>query len=240
VLFQKYCKGKCSNKYSFQIFIRPLCMEPTEADLKELKRILAYGSTPYVESILKAEVARLSEIFPDATAHSSTPSAPPKPSKPRRVYQAITSYAFSDSKDFAKIIISDVDGLGDATIEFTPTEHAFSIAVLREEQGLPNLRLTVDPLKKIVPSSSRYVVKGKTLTVILSKKKSATWTKLKKTISSIKKPKENNPKAKEDPNNALMDMMKKMYDEGDDEMKRTMQKAWWEAQHKKEEEKKED
>jgi calcyclin binding protein len=30
-----------------------------------------------------------------------------------------------------------------------------------------------------------------------------------------------------------MDMMKKMYDEGDDEMKRTMSKAWWEAQHKK-------
>jgi hypothetical protein len=28
-----------------------------------------------------------------------------------------------------------------------------------------------------------------------------------------------------------------MYDEGDDEMKRTMQKAWWEAQNKKDKDK---
>jgi calcyclin binding protein len=73
--------------------------------------------------------------------------------------------------------------------------------------------------------------------VILSKKKKATWTKLKKTASAIKKPKPGEPKPKEDPNNALMDMMRKMYSEGDDDMKRTMQKAWWEAQHKKEEDK---
>jgi calcyclin binding protein len=209
-------------------------MEPTAADLKELKRILAFGSTPYIEGVLKAEIARLSQIFPEP---ASPPPAPPKPSAPRRVYEGISSYAFSDSSETAKIIISDVEGLAGATIEFTPTERAFSISVLRDGQGLSNLRLTVDPLKKIVPAASRYVVRGRTLTVILSKKKKTTWTKLKKTASAIKKPKPGEPKSKEDPNTALMDMMKKMYEEGDDDMKRTMQKAWWEAQHKKEEDK---
>jgi calcyclin binding protein len=222
-------------------------MEPTEADLKELKRILAFGSTPYIEGVLKAEIARLSQLFPEAGAGGSSapvaptpPPAPPKPAGSRRIYEGISSYAFSDSNEFAKIIISDIQGLAGATVEFTPTERAFSISVLRESEGLSNLRLTVDPLKKIVPSASRYVVRGRTLTVILSKKKKATWTKLKKTISAIKKPKAGEPKPKEDPNTALMDMMKKMYDEGDDEMKRTMQKAWWEAQHKKEEDKDKD
>lgn len=36
-----------------------------------------------------------------------------------------------------------------------------------------------------------------------------------------------------DPNASLMGLMKKMYDEGDDEMKRTLNKAWTESQDKK-------
>jgi len=38
---------------------------------------------------------------------------------------------------------------------------------------------------------------------------------------------------KDDPSAGLMNMMKKMYDEGDDEMKRTIAKAWTEGQEKK-------
>ena len=36
-----------------------------------------------------------------------------------------------------------------------------------------------------------------------------------------------------DPEAGLMDLMKKMYDEGDDEMKRTIAKAWTESREKK-------
>jgi calcyclin binding protein len=78
-------------------------------------------------------------------------------------------------------------------------------------------------------------VKGKTLTIVLDKKKKTTWTKLKKGALDKKKPP--TPEEKEDPNASLMNLMKKMYDEGDDEMKRTIQKAMWEAQNKKEEDK---
>jgi calcyclin binding protein len=204
--------------------------EATPADLSELKRILAFGSTPYIESVLRAEIARLSALFPDA---SPPPPAPPKPAPRRKVYQAIESYAFSDSSDTARVIITDIAGLGEAVVDFSPTERAFTVTVAREAQGLPDLRLTVSPLKKIIPDGSRFTKKGTTLTIILKKKKSATWSKLKKTASSVKKPKPAEDKAKEDPSAGLMDMMKKMYEEGDDDMKRTMQKAWWEAQHKK-------
>ena len=37
----------------------------------------------------------------------------------------------------------------------------------------------------------------------------------------------------EDPSSSIMKLMKKMYDEGDDEMKRTLSKSWYEAQNKK-------
>jgi len=36
-----------------------------------------------------------------------------------------------------------------------------------------------------------------------------------------------------DPNDSLMKMMKQMYDDGDDEMKRTIAKAWTESRDKK-------
>lgn len=35
-----------------------------------------------------------------------------------------------------------------------------------------------------------------------------------------------------DPSAGIMDLMKKMYDEGDDEMKRMIKKTWYETQHK--------
>ena len=38
---------------------------------------------------------------------------------------------------------------------------------------------------------------------------------------------------KEDPSASLMNMMKKMYEDGDDDMKRTIAKAWTEGQQNK-------
>lgn len=40
-------------------------------------------------------------------------------------------------------------------------------------------------------------------------------------------------KPDEDPSAGIMNLMKKMYDEGDDDMKRTIAKAWTESQDKK-------
>ena len=51
--------------------------------------------------------------------------------------------------------------------------------------------------------------------------------------SSSLAPETSSEAAKADPSAGLMDMMKKMYQEGDDEMKRTIAKAWTEGQDKK-------
>lgn len=217
-----------------------LKMEPTLNDLTELKRLLALGSTPYVEALLKAEIEK---IEPKFAAKQEEKKEEAKPAGPVRRYQSITSYAFSDSKDKAEIMIREIRGLEQAKIEFEPVENGFSIAVIREEQNLPNLKLVVSPTKPIKPEESKYKVRRETLTVILAKKKEETWMKLKDTSAPVtkedkKKKEEEEIDAKENPNAALMSMMKKMYDEGDDEMKRTISKAMWEAQHKKPEDEK--
>lgn len=38
----------------------------------------------------------------------------------------------------------------------------------------------------------------------------------------------------DDPSKGLMNMLKRIYEEGDDETKKTVSKAWFEAQNKKE------
>lgn len=210
-------------------------MEPTANDLRELKRILSLGSTPYVEHLLGLEIKKLEEKFPEAAA-APAEKAPEAPAKPKRIYQTIDSYAFSDSNNVAKVIITHIKELAQAEIEFEPNPHGFSICIIREKQNLPNLKLTVQPTyKKIIPDQSKYSVSNEKLTITLQKKKNTSWMKLKKSAIDMKKKddKSSKDKAKEDPNGALMDMMKKMYDEGDDEMKRTISKAMWEAQHKK-------
>jgi len=94
---------------------------------------------------------------------------------------------------------------------------------------------------KILPDKSHFKVKSDMVTVFLAKadegkswshataaakaqadKKNASMAKMSDTSDTSK-----------DPSAGLMDMMKKMYDEGDDEMKRTIAKAWTEGQSKK-------
>ena len=41
---------------------------------------------------------------------------------------------------------------------------------------------------------------------------------------------------KSDPSQSLMKLMKQMYDDGDDEMKRTITKSWYESQEKRKKE----
>jgi len=216
-------------------------MEGTWDDVRELKRFLAMGSSPFVENILKREIQALEGSLPKEQTEKPVEKQPNETVVDKRKYEPIASYAFVDNKTTAQFIVDSIRGLENAQIEFKPEDHAFTISVLREAQNLPNLKLTVSPLhKKIIPADCKYSVKREKLTITLAKKKEATWMKPKKSPLAPGKKKEEKDKAKENPNAALMDMMKKMYDEGDDEMKRTISKAMWEAQHKKEEDKKDE
>lgn len=200
-------------------------MQPNENDVKECRRLLALGTTPYVQAFLRAEVSKLEVKFPAEVA----PAQVPLPTKV--IYEAISSYAFSDAGDKAEIMIRDIVGLENAKIEFKPTPHSFELFVVRE--GMSNMKLTVAPLyKKIKPDESKFTTRGTTLKVILVKSKSTSWMKVKKTAMDAKK-KKPSIDDKADPQSSLMDMMKNMYDEGDDEMKRMISKAMWEGQHKK-------
>lgn len=95
-----------------------------------------------------------------------------------------------------------------------------------------NYRLKVHPLNKdINESESRIQVKSNSVTITLVKKGKENWGDLKdKPIPFGAKPKKSEEGAMpDDPQASLMNMMKEMYESGDDEMKKVIAQSWQKA-----------
>merc|ERR1712058_88324 len=78
-------------------------------------------------------------------------------------------------------------------------------------------------------------LKGKSYNFGIKQTSGSSWshmTAAEKTAADLKKKADEPKMDKDDPSAGLMNIMKKMYDEGDDEMKRTIAKAWTEGQDK--------
>jgi calcyclin binding protein len=93
---------------------------------------------------------------------------------------------------------------------------------------------------KINPEKSYHKIKSDYLLVFICKHNpGSNWShftyadRMKSDSNKLKSDGKVNDKAGDDPSAGLMDMMKKLYDDGDEEMKRTIAKAWTEGQQKK-------
>ncbi|EGR34086.1 hypothetical protein IMG5_024570 [Ichthyophthirius multifiliis] len=87
--------------------------------------------------------------------------------------------------------------------------------------------LDIQELKQLLEKAQRQSVRE-----LLIKENSGNWAQLQYKESTFKKPKENELDSG-DPQASLMKLMKEMYENGDDEMKKTIAKTWTEQQNKK-------
>lgn len=123
--------------------------------------------------------------------------------------------------------LKDVGTVKD-NISFTSTSDSFDLTIT----GLngKNYRLLKDNLENdIVPEESKFVVKTNKVIIKLTKKKGQysyeNWQNL---VS--KKSKEEKNKKKQDPSGSIMDMMKDLYNDGDDNMKKIIGEAMMKSQ----------
>lgn len=142
----------------------------------------------------------------------------PRPSAIK--YTSIDRFAFSQSDKFVTVHIDlpGVKGSG-ATCDCKFTSETFTLTV--DGYMGSNLKLVQGPLfKEINPKKSKVVVKADKVKVMLSKVETqfSEWSQLKAKNGKTKK-------KKADPSGDLMEMMKDLYDEGDDTMKRTIGEA---------------
>ncbi|TMW68277.1 hypothetical protein Poli38472_005745 [Pythium oligandrum] len=150
------------------------------------------------------------------------------------VYTEISRFGWEDDgygKDKVTVhIMSGIDGVGDLPKENVAckfTKDSFDLKI--HHLNGKNYRLVKYHLDKdINPDKSSIRIKKNRIAITLWKAdKNNTWMNL-----TAKNPNKKDRKSSADPAAGIMDMMKEMYDEGDEDMKRTIAKAWSESREK--------
>jgi len=210
--------------------------EGLRKDSEELVRLSQLTESPNVKRILIAEADKLKQL---ADLESATASANTASSKVVRnaIYTTkIVNYAWDQSDKFLKIYVT-LNGVQDFPTENITADYtnkSFEFQALSADKK--NHALTIkNLLREIVPAESYHKVKTDMVVLYLKKRNvGQEWSFVTEAEKKAKEPK-STPKLdkEEDPQAGLMNLMKQMYDEGDDDMKRTIAKAWTEARDKK-------
>ncbi|KAL4218720.1 hypothetical protein ACF0H5_021308 [Mactra antiquata] len=209
-------------------------------DAEELKKLLNLAVRPKVKNILTVELRKIeSEISLKAEteqkSETEASTSTPKPSQNRIPTVDLKNYAWDQSDKFMKIYVTvpGVESLPKEQVTCNFQERSFSLRC--ESLNNKNYSCSVSHLmEEIVPAESSYKIKTGMVLVMLKKASAKTWPYVTKTEKQIKD-KQSKPPAMDknaDPNDSLMTMMKQMYEDGDDEMKRTIAKAWTESRDK--------
>jgi len=220
--------------------------EELRLDIDELNKLLQAAVRPRVADLLRAEIKRselsLNTLSASRAADHASGDVGALQAKttvvPEKYYKDITSYGWDQSDKFMKIYVSvpDLEGCTKDNVTTKFTEKSFQLQV--ENLRGKNYRCHVGFLwSKIVPSDSSYKIKTDSILLMLKKAETGkTWafvTEREGKEETKKKSKFDVSKEEDvDPSANLMNLLKKMYDEGDDEMKRTISKSWSESRNK--------
>jgi calcyclin binding protein len=186
--------------------------------------------------MLTVELKKLETELSEAMQKALNSSAPKDGPAGRAYNVKLSNYAWDQSEKFVKIYVTGLAGAGELPKESVSCEFAAkSFSLWIKNLGGKNYNLSLfQLLEQIEPTKSHWKVKSDGVTVFLAKKSEKKWSHL---LYSQKKAEDSSslppPDADADPSASLMKLMKKMYDEGDDEMKRMLNKSWYEAQNKK-------
>jgi len=221
-------------------------VERLRKDIDEWKRLGELCQRPKVKEGIEIEVRRaetalvrelekrdLNSAKNDANAAEKKKSPTSATAPAARSYDVqIKNYSWDQSDKFVKVYLTGLKGVQDLPKEAVTQEFTKKSARVRVE-GLNGQNPTFfvgELCKEIDPDKSYVKVKSDMVSVFLAKSESGSkWSGLRPSGPPKSVPKMDD---NADPSAGLMSMMKQMYDEGDDEMKRTIAKAWTESRDK--------
>ncbi|KAK9093487.1 hypothetical protein Syun_028398 [Stephania yunnanensis] len=194
-------------------------------DLEELRNLQSIAKRPRVHNLITSEIANLEKLSKSATTQQApAPLAPAKvPFAPVTNYTTLSSFSWDQDNEKLKVYVS-LEGVEQEKVEtvFKPT----SLDIKFNDVQGKNYRCVIPKLnKEIVPEKSKVLVKPNRVIITLIKASKGTWLDLHFKEDKLKP---NLDKGK-DPMAGIMDLMKNMYEDGDEEMKRTIAKAWTDA-----------
>ncbi|KAF5472487.1 hypothetical protein F2P56_009203 [Juglans regia] len=198
-------------------------------DLEELRHLQSIAKRPRIVSFISSEIRNLQMLSKETVSAplSQIPipisTAPKVSSDPALKYVTLGSFSWDQDNDKVKIYVS-LEGAEHEKIEteLKPT----SIDVKFHDVQGKNYRCAIAKLnKEIIPDKCKVVVKPTRVIITLFKASKGNWLDLQFKEDKLKP----NLDKDRDPMAGIMDLMKNMYEEGDDEMKRTIAKAWTDA-----------
>ncbi|KAL5771965.1 hypothetical protein ACOSQ2_011889 [Xanthoceras sorbifolium] len=203
--------------------------EDLALDLEELRQLQTIVKRPRIVSLINSEISNLEklskEAAPATVSQSPTPitTAAKVPFTPAVSYVTLASFSWDQDNEKVKIYLS-LEGVDQEKIETEFKQMSFDVK-FHDVQG-KNYRLTIPKLNKaIVPENCKVVVKPSRVIITLVKASKGNWLDLHFKEDKLKP----NLDKERDPMAGIMDLMKNMYEEGDEEMKRTIAKAWTDA-----------
>lgn len=159
-------------------------------------------------------------------------------SNPQKCYEIkLNTYGWDQTNTTVKLYVTlqNVHQLPKEAVTCNFTEKSLDLRVLGLDNK--NYSLTIKNLCEEIDVNQSFVkIKTDMVVVSLAKKVAKNWshvTGVEKRINESKASAVPDMSDDSDPGASLMNLMKKIYEEGDDEMKKTIAKAWTESQEKK-------
>ncbi|XP_021294677.1 calcyclin-binding protein-like isoform X2 [Herrania umbratica] len=207
--------------------------EEVALDLEELRQLQSIAKRPRILSLLSSEIRNLektSNEIANAPAPATASQIPTPistsvkvPVNPALSYVTLASFSWDQDNDKVKIYIS-LEGVNQEKIQTEFKPMSFDVK-FHGVQG-KNYRCAIPKLNKdIVPEKCKVLVKPTRVVITLFKASKGSWSDLHYKEDKLKP----NLDKERDPMAGIMDLMKNMYEDGDDDMKRTIAKAWTDA-----------
>nr|XP_023654431.1 calcyclin-binding protein [Paramormyrops kingsleyae] len=209
-----------------------------ESDLREIKCVIEKCERKRVRDVLAQEQKKIREEIAgkrqEAEKRAATPAAGMSGASNKAYTVKINNYGWDQSDNFVKIYITlkGVHKLAPENVETSFTERSF-VLLVKDLDG-KNHQMTINNLLcPINVTESCRKIKTDMVLVMCKKKTQKRWECLTQVEKQTKDKEKPSYDENADPGEGLMNMLKKIYSEGDDEMKRTISKAWTESQEKK-------
>ncbi|KAL6197395.1 hypothetical protein ACLB2K_033004 [Fragaria x ananassa] len=203
--------------------------EEVALDLEELRHIQSIAKRPRILNLISSEISSLEKLSKEAAPKPTLTTPTPistgvkVPSTPALNYVTLGSFSWEQDTEKVKIYIF-LEGVDQEKMETEIKPTSIDIK-LHDVQG-KNYRCAIPKLhNKIVPEKCKVLVKPTRVVITLIKASKENWLDLHFKEDKLKP----NLDKEKDPMAGIMDLMKNMYNEGDEEMKRTIAKAWTDA-----------
>ena len=149
------------------------------------------------------------------------------------IWKSIDRFAWDQTESEVKIYVTSFEGFKNHPKEKVLLENTNnSLTVSIRDFKDTNYKLIFTRFTKSI-ASARITLKSNGFSITLQKKDKGHWDTLVPKASAAKKNEEEEEKVEgKDPGDGLMNMMKELYENGDDDMKRTIAEAWTKSKDK--------